>query len=157
MVPYVMSRISARTVAEFDQIHATIQALPEEDLGVMENDEKVELSCHILARAVAQALPWFRLKCIDGQFLQGFNHSWLVTEDAHIIDVYPVGILRGPILIDGQARLLSSQMYKPVVPRSSRARYYKTMFDSAWFASAVLKTSDNVWNTHARIKKSVAV
>jgi hypothetical protein len=59
------------------------------------------ISCHVLARAVQQCFDG--LKVVDG-YIRGpvrYNHTWLTTESKNIIDVYPVAIVGGPLLLAG--------------------------------------------------------
>ena len=39
-----------------------------------------------------------------------FEHSWLVTPNKNIIDVYPIGILGRPILVD---KIVTHYLYLP--------------------------------------------
>ncbi|MDD5098217.1 MAG: hypothetical protein PHD31_00620 [Candidatus Pacebacteria bacterium] len=55
------------------------------------------LSCHVLARAITKIIP--TLKCEDGYYYPNYCHSWLKTPSGHLIDVYPVASIGGPILI----------------------------------------------------------
>ncbi|HRY60041.1 MAG TPA: hypothetical protein P5096_01535 [Patescibacteria group bacterium] len=131
MIPYVACLMPQEEILLFNKIKMTIEMLPHIDLGVDEEGNEIVLSCHILARAVAKA---FKLKVQDGSFLviyslkkvkrledidamcDSTSHSWLLTATGNIIDVYPVGILGGPILISGYDRSPAKKLY---VPRSS--------------------------------------
>ena len=98
MTPYVQRYIPENEVILFEEISRRIHALPDLDLGKDEDGRLVILSCHMLARAVARV---FRLNYCDGYFYQTYRHSWVQTPTGHIIDVYPVAMLGGPVLYDG--------------------------------------------------------
>ena len=88
------------------------------------------ISCHVLVRSLE---PFFEVKIVDGFFLNYYNHSWLVTPSGNVIDVYPVGILEGPILVEGIYNLAPAlKMYKKV-----RDNYYKERFSKPEFKGAV--------------------
>jgi hypothetical protein len=82
------------------RVQKAVTVLPDLDFGHDEAGRKIVLSCHILARAVGKA---FGLRHVDGYFYPNFQHSWLTTDAGNVIDVYPVGILGGPILVAGPA------------------------------------------------------
>jgi hypothetical protein len=124
MTPYVSSRINASEQALFDLVCMAISQLSDIDLGAKPSGEKICLSCHILARATAHV---FELEYVDGHFYGCFNHSWLLTTSGHIIDVYPVGALGGPILWD---ELVGKRLYK-----KTQEGYYD-FFEEQWFKSA---------------------
>lgn len=123
MTPYALIRggIPKDDVVMFEKIGTAVRALPDVD----ENGEEIILSCHILARALAQV---FSLEFKDGYFYPNFEHSWLVTPRNNIIDAYPVGMLTGsnggPILIDGGRCSPARWLYKEKaeVTRSFLAR-----------------------------------
>lgn len=69
------------------------------DYGENDQGKPVILSCHIIARAVARVIGK-SVKVIDGHYFPFFEHSWLETERGNIIDVYPVGIVGGPIFVN---------------------------------------------------------
>ena len=98
MTPYVLSLFPREDIDIFWQIKRLVDRLPDVDLGKDESGESVVLSCHILCRAIARL---FELKVEDGLFADIFNHSWLVTNCGNVIDPYPVGILGGPIIVEG--------------------------------------------------------
>jgi hypothetical protein len=151
MRPFVLSQIPPDELEAFEIIRKDVLALPDLDLGYKENGEKVVLSCHILSYAVKRTHGGMGggLTYEEGRFLDGFDHSWLVTRNSHIIDVYPVGIVGGPIMVDGQAPLLSRRMYHPMkVSDSDRLERYDAMFQSLWFPAAVAKTSTALFKTH---------
>jgi hypothetical protein len=59
------------------------------------------ISCHELAAQVHQRYP--SLRAARGMYAGAWEHSWLVTPHQNILDVYPVGLIGGPLLIDGNA------------------------------------------------------
>jgi hypothetical protein len=58
------------------------------------------ISCHVIAEAVSRR--WPQLKVKHGRFMSAYEHSWLETKQRNIIDVYPIAIIGGPLLIDGR-------------------------------------------------------
>jgi len=96
MIPFAARHVSTEERELFNKIFKVINELPEIDLGVDEYERKIELSCHILARATAKV---FSQKYEDGYYFPNHPHSWIRTQDGHLIDVYPVATIGGPILI----------------------------------------------------------
>jgi len=109
MRSYVLKYISKEEVELFEKIRKAVTVMPDIDLGKDEEGEEIILSCHILARAVARV---FLLRFVDGYFYPNYNHTWLVTAAENIIDVYPVAIFGGPILISGAFSSLARWLYK---------------------------------------------
>ncbi len=97
MTPYVRTRVPEDDVRLWEQVCRLVARLPDIDLGVNEQGGPIVLSCHMLARAISRrtGIPYE-----DGYFLGHCEHSWLRLSSGNIIDVYPVGILGGPLLID---------------------------------------------------------
>lgn len=106
MKPYVLSKLSQEEIELFEKIRRAVNDLPDIDLGKNEDGENLILSCHILARAVAKS---FHLQYVDGYFYPCYQHTWLLTLAGNTIDVYPVAVLGGPILMD---RLVAKHLYK---------------------------------------------
>lgn len=106
MKPYVLSKLSKEEIELFEKIRRAVNDLPDVDLGKNEDGENLILSCHILARAIAKV---FHLQYVDGHFYPYYQHTWLLTPTGNIIDVYPVAVLGGPILMD---RLVARHFYK---------------------------------------------
>jgi hypothetical protein len=126
MTPYVKQFVPDEEERLLYTIKRSITALPDIDLGRDEEAKSVVLSCHILARAVAKV---FKLKYVDGYFYPNFEHSWLLTPNGHIIDVYPVAILGGPLLMDGSRHSPASRYYiKCARQKFSRGRFGKVSF-----------------------------
>ena len=81
-------------------VTSMMEHFPEDDdYGLDHRGEKVILSCHVVVRAVALIIG-HQVKIVDGFFFPSFEHSWLVTEQGNVIDVYPVGTVGGPRWID---------------------------------------------------------
>lgn len=57
------------------------------------------VTCHHIA--FAAAATWPKLNLVSGHFCRAWEHSWLQTPAGHLIDVYPVAQLGGPVLLDG--------------------------------------------------------
>jgi hypothetical protein len=75
----------------------------------------------------------FVLQYVDGYVYPSFEHSWLETKSFHVIDVYPVATLGGPIMIVGSAMCgLTHWHYK-------KRRLKKLGFNQSWFRQAVKK------------------
>jgi hypothetical protein len=127
MTPYVQQYVSSEEQVIFNRIREAIALLPDIDLGVDEKGEEIVLSCHMLARAVAKI---FHLKVVDGYFARFYNHSWLVTPKGHVIDIYPVGMLGGPMLVDATGVLSpGGHLYKQKNPRAfARGQFSKNSF-----------------------------
>jgi hypothetical protein len=67
-------------------------------------------SCHLIAHAFGKA---FGLPAIDGWFSdRPYEHSWIVTPHDNIIDLYPIGVIGGPFLLDAVSGPWSS-FYRP--------------------------------------------
>ena len=96
--------VNKEDIVLFGKIRQAILKLPSIDLG-----EKVPLSCHMLARAIGQI---YELKVADGFFYPNFIHSWCTTKHENVIDVYPVGIVSGPILMTGHSMGPARWLYK---------------------------------------------
>ena len=76
------------------------------------------VSCHELCSAMGRV---WSLRMETGYYLPGFEHSWLMTGSADkpppydsLIDVYPVGMIGGPILISNELVIYMRrcEMYK---------------------------------------------
>lgn len=115
--PLVLSVLPEEEVALFRKIQRVIDLLPDIEL-VTEDGEKIELSCHLLSRAIGKC---FDLTVETGKYHEIYEHSWLRTRSGRIIDVYPVATLGGPLLIDNRLRL--SQLYRPTFIRGISRGY----------------------------------
>lgn len=94
MTPYTSRYVPEEEILLFETISSVVKNMKDVDLGLDEQGNAILLSCHILARAISAV---FGLECVDGYFSVGYQHSWLKTKTGHVIDVYPVGIIGGPI------------------------------------------------------------
>lgn len=108
MKPYVFEFIPEEDLKLFEKIKIMVAKMSDIDLG-KDKDGKIILSCHILVRAVAK---FFSLKFVDGYLYPNFNHSWLVTPNGNIVDVYPIATIGGPVLIDGSYNSPARWLYK---------------------------------------------
>jgi hypothetical protein len=126
MTPYAMRVLPVDDIELWQRIRKTIEELPDPEPG------NTELSCHMLVRAVSEV---FGAKYQDGRFRKRFNHSWVVTNNNNIIDVYPVGILGGPILVDEYVARMAS-LYE-AFSEEMIVKHYGEHFDSQQFKDAV--------------------
>ncbi len=137
MTFYIEKRLPKEEVVLFHQIRTAVVNLPDPDLGFYPHNnpfspgEKILVSCHMLARAVAKV---FKLRYKDGNFLDSsLRHSWVLTPEGNIIDLYPVATLGGPILVDNVHSIFSLRMYVPCVAR----KVSEGTFSSVWFLRGV--------------------
>lgn len=134
MRPWVERRLEPQEMAVFHRIVRAVEQLPDDinsgALGVNDSGRTVTLTCHILARAAAKV---YGLQHQDGFFYNGCDHSWLVTPAGQIIDVYPVGMLGGPIMVDHSP---ASPWYHLYTSRSARC-ISDHRFSKPWFRKAV--------------------
>ncbi len=130
MKPHVLKFIPNTDIELFEKIRSSVNLLPDLDLGKDDENLPVILSCHILSRAVAKV---FSLRFIDGYFHSNAQHSWVLTPNENIIDVYPVGIFGGPILVHGESFCPSSWLYR----QDTRMRPTFQQFDEPCFVRAV--------------------
>lgn len=131
MTPYARKFFTGEEVAIFNKIKESVDLLPDIDLGKDEQGRQIILSCHVLARAIAKA---FYLKVVDGYYLEIYQHSWCVTPQGNIIDVYPIATLGGPILLDGGDFTPASKLYKK---KDSRTFSQKVRFTDSSFRRSV--------------------
>ena len=127
MIPYAMKYVSEKDVYVFEKIRSVVLRLPDLDLGVDEKGNEIILSCHILARSVAKV---FSLEYVDGYFIPNFSHSWVLSHSGHLIDVYPVAMLGGPILMveDDGASPIRWHYKKASAKKVSRGLFSKPSF-----------------------------
>ena len=130
MRPHVLKFIPNEDVELFEKIRSSVNLLPDLDLGKDDEDWSIILSCHILSRAVASV---FALRCIDGYFYTNAQHSWVLTPNENIIDVYPIAIFGGPILVHGERFSPSSWLYR----QDARMKPTFQQFDEPCFIRAV--------------------
>lgn len=137
MAPYATRYFLTTEIQLWENIRKAIDNLPEIDLGKDNKGDTILLSCHMLARAVSAV---YGLEFRDGYFgSPGFSHSWIVTEKKNIIDVYPVGMLGGVLLIDEFVASMV-KLYRTFTPKQTAHRY-STIFESEWFKNSVKKVT----------------
>lgn len=125
MIPYVTKDLPLEDIKIFKKIKRVVEQLPDLDYGVNEKGEKILLSCHILARALAKI---FLLKYVDGYFYPTCEHTWLITKDKNVIDVYPVAILGGPIIVLGSKTICPPAKFLYKVKTISNGRFNQPSF-----------------------------
>ena len=108
MTPYAVKFIPSDDIELFEKIKKAINFLPDLDLGRDVKGLPIILSCHMLARAVAEV---FSLRCVDGYYYLSYQHSWVLTQNNKIIDVHPIAILGGPILVHNAVFSPHSHIY----------------------------------------------
>jgi hypothetical protein len=133
--PHALEHIPPEEVKLFWNVWNTVMLSPDHlDLGKDDEGQDVELSCHILARAISRLFP--SLRFADGTYLHGYNHSWLVTPSGHIIDIYPVAGASGPELKDGNHPSPAYHLYREMSVKDCHRRYDE-LFNKAWFQRAI--------------------
>ena len=142
MKPYALKVIPPEDVFLFGKIKKAIEDLPHVNLGRDEKGREIELSCHMLARAVAKFFP---VRVRDGFYANMLPHSWVVTENGHLIDIYPMATIGGPILIDGSPGAPSRKLYR------SAPRSYNGEFGKAWFVRSARLVKKELARTMARL------
>src|SRR3989344_4689806 len=134
MTPYIQQFVAENELRTFEEVRLIVNRLPNidlSDIGEDEHGDTLIISCHMLARAIS---TFFSLKVRDGKFMSGYQHSWLETASGHIIDVYPVATLGGPILIDGGRKSFSPSRGMYTV---THKKYYGHKFDTRQFRRCV--------------------
>ena len=110
----IKKEIPKEDIVLFEKIKRSVDELPDEIANLEYYGRMVasrQVSCHVLARAVAKIYVNEGLRIIDGYFAKSFIHSWLETKNGNIIDVYPVGVVNGPFLMSGASRGPSKDIY----------------------------------------------
>jgi hypothetical protein len=135
MTPYAQTKLSQENHQIFRKVEAVVHNLPDIDLGTFgEKKKPVLMSCHILARAVGGC---FGLKVVDGEYIVGFSHSWLLTPDGRwVIDVYPCATVGGPIIVDASAAFLPGK----ILYKEGKVKAKLLPFTSPEFKNAVRLT-----------------
>lgn len=129
MTPYVQRRISPDDLALFAQIKKSVEQMGDPELGLDEDGKPVVLSCHILARAVAKVFP---VRVRDGYFAGYYDHSWVETFGGHLIDLYPVAVIGGPIMFEGSMASPQRRIYiRSSAKKLSRGRFCRSSFRRA--------------------------
>lgn len=70
-----------------------VRLLKEIEIWADHNDFE---SCHVAAQECSKR---FDVEYRRGQYVPGFDHSWCVTKHGNVVDVYPVGMIGGPVLV----------------------------------------------------------
>lgn len=126
MTPYVQRYISQDDLTLFAQIRRTIEQMVDPELGLDEDGKSTILPCHILARAVARVFP---VQVRDGYFAGNYDHSWVETSGGHLIDIYPVAVVGGPIMFEGSMASPQRRIYtRASAKKISRGRFNKNSF-----------------------------
>lgn len=126
MIPHVEQYIPVSDLELFAQIRQVVVDMIDPDLGIDEDGETIVMSCHMLARALAKIFP---VSVRDGYFAGGYEHSWLETAERNLIDPYPVAVIGGPIMFDGNIASPSRQIYRKCSARSiSYGRFARGSF-----------------------------
>lgn len=110
VTPWVKKIIDEDDLSLWQEIRYIVEKLPDMEFEL--HGKSVGITAHMLVGALVQLFP-DRLQVETGSFLAGFNHSWLRTKSGNVIDVYPVGLLGGPVLYSGDVDSPASVMYKP--------------------------------------------
>lgn len=134
MTPYVKRYISEEELALFKRIRNAVNQMGDPELGQDENGKPVILSCHILARAIAKVFP---VRVMDGYFADNYSHSWVETSGGHLIDLYPVAVIGGPIMFEGS----TSSPQRRIYTRSSAKKLSHGHFSKSSFRRAVRHVS----------------
>lgn len=99
METYTERIIKSEDLELFRQIEKIIKLTDLPDLGIDKHGRKIEVSCHMLAEAVARI---FEVELVRGYYIKGYEHSWVRTKNFNIIDPYPWGTVGSPLLIARQ-------------------------------------------------------
>ena len=127
MIPFAARFISRGDLDLFAKIERAVKHMADPDLGINESGEPIIVSCHIMARAVVRVFPSLRVK--DGRYVQSYEHSWIETPDGNLIDVYPVAVVGGPIMLVGGEDSPQSRLYTTLSAREvSGGRFGKNSF-----------------------------
>ena len=157
MTPYATRYISEDDLILFAKIRNTVERMGDPELGLDENDKPVVLSCHILARAIARIFP---VRVRDGHFASIYAHSWVETTNGHLIDLYPVAVIGGPIMFEGSAASPQRRIYtRSSAKKLSHGRFSKNSFRRAVgrVTRSLRQTQDNVDCDLLRAKKSLGI
>jgi len=129
MIPWVQEQgiIPNEDIEMLSRIRRILKNLPDLDLSNDSSGQKILLSCHILARALANH---FRLEYRDGHYCRRYEHAWLVTPQSHIIDFYPIATVGGPIMI-AHDFVNSTRLYQPCHARQLTPKFSDPSFRRA--------------------------
>ncbi len=143
MKPYACKLVNQEDQKLFANIQKVIWEMPEVNLGLDARNIPVLVSCHMLARAIARFFP---VTVHDGHFVYGpYRHSWVTTKTA-LIDVYPIAMIGGPILLD---KTTSNPLLRQYVDEGLQDA---TFNENEKFFSYVDKVADAVERTIKKLK-----
>ena len=135
MKTFTEQLVARADIEIFEEIRRAVELLSEIDLGSDDRGQAVVLSCHVLARAIARV---FGLRYVDGWVRPNYEHSWVLSPAGHIIDVYPVAVIGGPILMENRSgHSPASHIYDT----SDRHKLYRGDFSRPWFRRSVRRVS----------------
>lgn len=126
MTPYVARYISEENLALFARMKRAVERMRDPDLGLDEEGRKIILSCHMLARAADEVFP---VRVRDGYFAGNYEHSWGETPGGHLVDLYPVAVVGGPVMFEGSVSSPQRRIYRRLSARKlSMGRFGKNSF-----------------------------
>ncbi len=126
MIPYVTRYVSKDELALFVQIKKAVEKMHDPQLGTDEEGKPIILSCHMLARAAEKIFP---VSLRDGYFAGIYEHSWVETFGGHLIDLYPIAVIGGPIMYEGSTLSPQKRIYRRASTKKlSRGRFGKNSF-----------------------------
>ena len=100
MDTHVLEYIPDEDLRIFKNIRLVGDKLPNHDSGNPRlKDYKIKnmLSCHLLAKALEHFFP---VRAESGFIYDKWEHSWLITRGGFVIDVYPIALFGGPVIVD---------------------------------------------------------
>jgi hypothetical protein len=126
----------------FERIEKIAHALPNIDLGVDANGEKIIIDCYMVARAFSRV---FGLPVVHGTY-STCSHAWLETVDHRwIIDLFPVWTFPGPIIVNADPLHGNVPGRTFYIRRSSRGKLGKAhLFSSREFRRSVRRITNKV-------------
>lgn len=132
LTPYAFGVVLQEEVMLLERVGKAIAAMPDLDLGRDDGGDPYFVSCHMVVRAVAGV---FGLQFRDGRFNGDVEHSWCISANDNIMDVYPVGILGGPLLVVGPTW---SRLYVEQPPQLLKL----ARIDTQRFKDAVIRVTE---------------
>lgn len=97
LTPYVAKYIKPDDMALLNRIETAVQTMPDINLGDDKDGKPIILSCHMLTKALGRIFPSLKEK--TGFYRKIYQHSWLITSNGNLIDVYPIATIGGPIML----------------------------------------------------------
>lgn len=83
-----------------EKISKALEKLRENDIHANGYEGDHFATVFILAKVISNV---FGLRFAEGLYSESQKHCWVTTINGHIIDLYPIDIFGGPLLIDGCA------------------------------------------------------